>query len=401
MPAQVFGEAAGAVGERRLETAGGARHNPQGLIEPFGTRDEPARAARRRRGGRCAGARPARTARPRRGPRRRSRSRARGRLGAPGSRARSTSSRSSRRRASSSSSTASAVSPANHSSPRSGSQPIPSSVTAGTFDASSSSRGSTGTSTSSRGSWPTSTSTEPSPADSRLRDQLQPARGVAGEHGRRAMAERRGGRALGARLDLEQLQCELLAFLGERACRRRQSLALRERLLERGQPLAREPHARLEILLLAHGGARGGVGVVGCAPSSAGDGPAGTRRGVGRARRAARPSSRCADSCRTPSRWVAPRSASSASRPPPVSCDSVSARRASTSSSSAASADWAVRSIAAMRAQRPSASTCEPRALGRRRLGRRRRVARGGLELDRRRRVVGAGRLELTRAATR
>ncbi len=70
-----------------------------------------------------------------------------------------------RRRASSSSRTASAVSPANQSSPRIGSQPIPSSVTAGTGEARSSPSGTTRSSrTSSRGSRSTRTTTEPSPA---------------------------------------------------------------------------------------------------------------------------------------------------------------------------------------------------------------------------------------------
>ena len=97
----------------------------------------------------------------------------------------------------------------------------------------------------------------------RLRDELQPATRRRGEHRRGAMTERCGGRALRARLDLEHLERELLAFLGEGARRGRDSLALRERLLECGQPLARELHARLEVVPLAHGGACGGVGLVG------------------------------------------------------------------------------------------------------------------------------------------
>ena len=43
---QLAGEAAGPVGERRLEAAGGGRHNPQGLIEPFGAARRRGRAAR-------------------------------------------------------------------------------------------------------------------------------------------------------------------------------------------------------------------------------------------------------------------------------------------------------------------------------------------------------------------
>ena len=54
------------------------------------------------------------------------------------------------------------------------------------------------------------------------------------------MAERRGDRALAARLDVEQRQREPLALLGERARRGRQAFALGERALERCKPLACE-----------------------------------------------------------------------------------------------------------------------------------------------------------------
>src|SRR5581483_1617280 len=97
----------------------------------------------------------------------------------------------------------------------------------------------------------------------RLVDELEAALRVLREHGRGAMAERRGGRALAAGFDLEQLQRELLALLGERTRRRGQALALGERLLERRQPLACEAHARLEILVLAHRGPCRGIRLVG------------------------------------------------------------------------------------------------------------------------------------------
>ena len=76
------------------------------------------------------------------------------------------------------------------------------------------------------------------------------------------MGERRCGRPLGARLDLEQLQCELLAFLGERPRRRRDPLALRERLLERREPFTPEPHPRLEVFALARRSPRRAVRLV-------------------------------------------------------------------------------------------------------------------------------------------
>ena len=176
------------------------------------------------------------------------------------------------------------------------------SVTAGTVEASSSSRATTGRSTSWRGSRPTSTSSEPSPAAHRLADQLERrAAGSPASTRGRTMAERRGDRALAARLDLEQLQRELLAVLGECAGRRRDAFALGERLLERDEPLARQRDARLEIFALAQRGACGGVRLVGGATElgrrRAGRDAGATRRA--RARSSA--SSRCADSWRTPS----------------------------------------------------------------------------------------------------
>ena len=43
-PVQVLGEAPGALCERRLEAAGGGRHDPQGLVEPFGAGGDPREA---------------------------------------------------------------------------------------------------------------------------------------------------------------------------------------------------------------------------------------------------------------------------------------------------------------------------------------------------------------------
>ena len=101
------------------------------------------------------------------------------------------------------------------------------------------------------------------PGRLRLHDELQATLGVVDEHRRRAMAERRGDRPLGACGYLEQLQRELLALLGERAGGRRQTFTFGKRLLERGEPFACELHACVEILALAHRGACCGVGLVG------------------------------------------------------------------------------------------------------------------------------------------
>ena len=63
----------------------------------------------------------------------------------------------------------------------------------------------------------------------------------------------------------------------ERACGRRQSFAFGERLLQRREPLAREANTRVQILALAHRGARGCVRLIGDA----------TELGGGRAARCA------------------------------------------------------------------------------------------------------------------
>ena len=63
-------------------------------------------------------------------------------------------------------------------------------------------------------------------------------------------------------LDLEHLQREPFACLGERTRRRGDSLPLGERLLECGEPLAGELDARGKIVALACGRARRRVGLV-------------------------------------------------------------------------------------------------------------------------------------------
>ena len=141
----------------------------------------PRRHARARpvlRGARCAGGLRARTPQPPRAPARRPR-RARPRPRRRDGPAPRPPPRARRRRASSSSRTASAVSPANQSSPRCGSQPIPSRVTAGTVEASSSACSTTGRRANSRGSRPTSTSTEPSPAVRACSTSSSPRSGLA------------------------------------------------------------------------------------------------------------------------------------------------------------------------------------------------------------------------------
>ena len=66
------------------------------------------------------------------------------------------------------------------------------------------------------------------PGRPRALDQLQPAAEVVGDHGRGTVSERRGNRALAARLGRDQLQDEPLALLGQRPRGRRQALALGE-----------------------------------------------------------------------------------------------------------------------------------------------------------------------------
>ena len=103
----------------------------------------------------------------------------------------------------------------------------------------------------------------PEPRRLRLRHELEPACGIRREHGGGTVPERGGSRALGAGSHVEELQRELLALLGERAGRGRDSFALGERLLEPGEALTCEPDARLQIVALARRRSRRSVGLVG------------------------------------------------------------------------------------------------------------------------------------------
>ena len=229
------------LGERRLEPGGHRGGDAQRLVEPFRSRGEPLEARRDRPDGRCAGAPPGRSASAASLRDRSAATAADSAAATARAASSSTSAASSRRRASSSSSTASAVSPANHSSPR---LRIPADALLGhgghRARRAAPPVAGRAASTSSRGSRPTSTSTEPSPADAGALDELDRALRVGREDGGSTMGERRRDGALAARLDLEQLQRELLALLGERTRRRRDPLALGERLLEPGEPLAGE-----------------------------------------------------------------------------------------------------------------------------------------------------------------
>ena len=166
--------------------------------------------------------------------------------------------------ASSSSSTASAVSPANQSSPRTGSQPRPSRVTAGTGEASSCSGSTTGQRRDELARVATDEHDERAePGLACPVEQLEPAGRVVGHDRGCEPAERGGDRTLVAGLDVERREREPLALLCERAGRGRQALALGERLLQRGEALRRERRPRLQVVPLAHRGAGRGVGVVG------------------------------------------------------------------------------------------------------------------------------------------
>ena len=210
------------------------------------------------------------------------------------------------------------------------------------------------------------------------------------------MAERGGDRALGARLDLEQLQRELLALLGERAGRRRHAFALGERLLERRRAARAPCVTRASRSSRSRSAARAAASASSAArPSSAGVGPDGHLARLDElelqlGEQALRRLVADAEALRGAAQRRAARRGRRRSAAP-----SVSARRASTSSSSAVSSVCAPRSIAATRAQRSSASTCRRARSpdGALRVGRS--VARGGFELDRGGRVVRACSLEL------
>ena len=214
------------------------------------------------------------------------------------------------------------------------------------------------------------------------------------EHGRSAMSERGGRRALCARFDLEQLQRELLAFLGERTRGGREPFALRERLLERDEAFPREADTSLEILLFAHRRTGGGIGVVGQAAQVGGRRAGGDPARVGQLRLQLREQTL---------RGLVP--------------DTERLGRAAEGEQSVAPAAGELRlrfgtagehvvELGGKRGLRGAfdrSDACPPsfgldlqaRALRRRRLGGRRCVACGGLQADRRRGVVGASRLEL------
>ena len=142
-PAQILGEATRALGERCLEPARRVQPQPSMFHRALPRPRPAARAAPALRAARCAGVRPERTgsgcvgpracdARRARRPRQPVRQALDTRRAARGGGRRARAGRPRRSR------------PANHSSPRCGSQPIPSAVTAGTGEASRSSRSTTG-----------------------------------------------------------------------------------------------------------------------------------------------------------------------------------------------------------------------------------------------------------------
>ena len=88
------------------------------------------------------------------------------------------------------------------------------------------------------------------PGLARPLDEAERRARVGGDERSGPPGQRRGDRALVAGVDLEQRQRQPLAFLRERPRRRRQAFALGERVLQRGQPLAREPGLLLQGLAL-------------------------------------------------------------------------------------------------------------------------------------------------------
>jgi hypothetical protein len=147
---------------------------------------------------------------------------------------------SARRRASSSSRSASAVSPANQSSLRCGSQPIPSAVTAGSVDSSSRSRRHHGQLEVARLARHDDDERAETGSAGAL-DERERRGGVVGEERRAPVPERGCDGALATRRDLEQVEDEPLPLLGERARGGGQAFALGDRPLEGRQPLAGEP----------------------------------------------------------------------------------------------------------------------------------------------------------------
>ncbi len=299
----------------------------------------------------------------------------------------------SRRVASSSSRSASAVSPANHSSPRAGSQPMPSEVTAGTCDARSSPGSTTGRlSTISRGSRPTRTTSDPRPEACACRTSASPRTASPATMPAAEPAERGGDGALGAGLCLNPREDELLAALGEGPGGGWQALALRQRAVEGRQPLPRELGPGDQVVALAGSRAGGALGLV--------ERRARARRARGR-RSGAPPPPRARRRPRTEAGQRTPGAGRSSPRlreaqgavpgPPPTSASSCAARSAARLSIEAVTAARRARSAPASRAQASAAATSAPA-----RAAVAARAAARGIA-GRRERLVGAGRLECPR----
>ena len=163
----------------------------------------------------------------------------------------SSSAASARRRACSSSSSASAVSPANQSSPLAGSYPKPSARH----------RGNRGREQlllrddRHLGHEPrrVSADEDDEAAEARVArplEELEGAGRIVADDGGGASAQRRSDGSLAARLDLEQRERDPLALLGQRAGGRRQSLALGESAIEGAQTFLQEPDLLGERLSL-------------------------------------------------------------------------------------------------------------------------------------------------------
>jgi hypothetical protein len=166
--------------------------------------------------------------------------------------------------------TLSAAAPANHSSPRLGSNPWPSRVTAIPSATEASSPGSTTqTPSSSRATgsppaagraWRDRGSAErderPQPLGTRTLGQLEGGARVRRDNGRGTERQRGRDGALVTRVDVERRERQLGARVGQCPRGRREPFALGETAVERGQPLGREPGRRLERLPLLERGAR-------------------------------------------------------------------------------------------------------------------------------------------------
>ncbi len=98
---------------------------------------------------------------------------------------------------------------------------------------------------------------------SRLFEQLHPAACIARDHRRGAPREGSGNRPLGPRLGFERRNRECLAGRSKRACCGRDPLALRDRALERLQPLAGRSGTLGHIVALGGSGPRSCSRVVG------------------------------------------------------------------------------------------------------------------------------------------